>query len=264
MSDAMTNEQAALWLDDMHTRLAKYEPLPEKLAPDSIAAAYAVQSAFVRRMQMRGLRSLGAKIALSSPQMQEMVGINHPVGGTIVGAEIQQSPARIRASQLGRVCIECEVAVRLGKTLDPADGPFSDEDIAGAVDACAAAFEIADDRNADYTSLDALNMIADNAWNAGIIIGDVVTDFDAASLADADAVLHVNGEKVGEGKGSDAMGHPFNSLKFLANEWASHGRTLNAGDWVLTGTVIRTCFPDVGASLTYQHSVLGEVRADIT
>jgi len=263
MSDAMTNEQAALWLDDMHTRLARYEALPEKLAPTSIEAAYAVQNAFVRRMQMRGLKPLGAKIALSSPQMQEMVGIDRPVGGTIVGAELQHSPARIRASQLGRVCIECEVAVRLGSSLEAGGAPFSEETIRDSVDACAAAFEIADDRNADYEKLDALNLIADNAWNAGIILGPVVTEFDPATLADATAVLHMNGEKVGEGKGSDALGHPFNSLRVLADELTAQGRSLKAGDWVLTGTVIRTWFPDVGSSLTYSHSVLGDVSAEI-
>lgn len=263
MSDAMTIEQAALWLDDMHTRLARYEALPEKLSPDSIQTAYAVQDAFVRRMQLRGLKSLGAKIALSSPQMQQMVGIDRPVGGTIVGTGLQHSPARICASQLGRVCIECEVAVRLGKTLGAGDGPFSEQAIHEAVDACAAAFEIADDRNADYDRLDALNLIADNAWNAGIVLGDVVTDFDPATLADATAELHLNGEKVGEGKGSDALGHPFNSLKVLADELTAHGRSLKAGDWVLTGTVIRTWFPDVGSRLTYSHSVLGDVSAEI-
>lgn len=263
MTDALLAEQAALWIDDMHTRLARYEPLPGKLSPSSMEAAYAIQDALVRRMQLRGLRPLGRKIALTARTMQEMAGIDHPVGGTIVGTELVRSPARLRAADFGRIGLECEVAVRLGTELKAGSGPFTDADIVKTVDVCAAAFEIVDDRNADYHELDALNLVADNTWNAGMVIGEPQRLEDWSTLADASATLVADGETVGEGRGADAMGHPFNAVRFLADELTALGRTLRAGEWILSGTVIRTHFPAVGSSLSYRHSLLGEITAEI-
>ncbi|MEC9346838.1 MAG: fumarylacetoacetate hydrolase family protein [Pseudomonadota bacterium] len=263
MTDTLLTEQAALWLDDMHTRLARYQPLPEKLAPDSLAAAYKVQQALVRRFRLRGLQPLGHKIALSARKMQELVNIDRPVGGAIIADRLLTSPARVKSRLYGRLGVECEVAVRLSRDLAPSDEPYTEAEIIAAVDCVSAAFEIVDDRHADYHGLSAFDLVADNAWNAGIVIGEPVQLEDWGSLSTATASLVVDGEKVGEGVGSDAMGHPFNGLLTLANELTAHGITLKQGEWVLTGAVIRTQFPDVGSELVYSHDVLGEVRATI-
>lgn len=263
MTNTLLTEQAALWLDDMHTRLARYQPLPEKLAPDSLEAAYKVQQALVRRFRLRGLQPLGHKIALTARTMQEMVNIDRPIGGAIVADRLLTSPARVKARQYGRLGVECEVAVRLSRTLAPGDGPFSEQDIIDAVDSVAAAFEIVDDRNAEYDNLSAFDLVADNTWNAGIVIGEPVRLDDWGKLSDATSTLQVDGVTVGEGKGADAMGHPFNGLRAVADELTAHGTTLTQGEWVLTGTVIRTQFPDVGCELVFSHELLGEVRATV-
>ena len=64
--------------------------------------------------------------------------------------------------------------VRLKRDLVPEGGVPSLVEVAAAVDAVAPAIEIVDDRRADYRALDALSLIADNAWNAGIVLGDFV------------------------------------------------------------------------------------------
>lgn len=263
MSGYAKAEEAAEWLDEGHRAGRRHEPLPAAYRPADIAGAYDIQRAFVKRLAARGRPAHGWKIALTAETMQQMVGIDRAVGGVIAAERILHSPAELTAAGYGRVCIECEVALRLGRDLAPGGAPFSEADIAGAVDACAAAFEIADDRNADYSALDALSLIADNAWNAGMVLGEVGPPRDAADLAAATAVLEIDGEEVGRGVGADAMGHPLNGLRFLADELTGLGDTLKAGNWVLTGTVIRTQFPAVGQTLVYRHSLLGEVRASV-
>lgn len=256
-------DEAATWLDEAHRQGARYQPLPDELRPADLAGAYDIQRAFVARLAQRGRPAHGWKIALTAETMQQMVGIDRAVGGDIVAPSILESPAEIRAADHGRVCIECEVALRLGRDLAPGGAPFAEADIRAAVDACAAAFEIADDRNADYAEIDAMTLIADNAWNGGMVLGAVHDFGDPAPLADATAVLEIDGAEAGRGIGADAMGHPLNGLRFLADEMTARGETLKAGDWVLTGTVIRTQFPAVGQTLVYRHSLLGEVRATV-
>ncbi len=263
MTDDAKIKEAAAWIDAGHVNGDRYEPLPATLMPDSIAGAYDIQRAFVERMAGRGRPAFGWKIALTAETMQQMVGMDRPVCGTIVAPRLDDSGVDLKASDYGRLAIECEVALYLGQDLKPKGSPYTVEEVAQAVDACAAAFEVADDRNADYTRLEAMTMIADNAWNAGMVLGAVHTNIDYVRLAEAEAVLEIDGVEVGRGVGADALGHPFNGLLFLANELTGLGRTLSAGDWILTGTVIRTQFPTAGSELIYRHSLLGDVKARV-
>lgn len=256
-------DQAATWLDNEHLNGARYVPLPDEFMPADIPGAYRIQQAHVARLNQRGRPSFGWKIALTSETMQQMVNMDRPVGGVICAPSLHVSPAELRASDHGRIAIECEVALRLGGDLTAGEAPFDEATIRGAVNGVAAAYEVADDRNADYERLDAFSMIADNAWNAGMVLGAVHGPETLDGLADATAVLEIDGVEVGRGVGADALGHPLNGLRVLANEMAAQGLSMRAGDWVLTGTVIRTQFPAVEAKMVYRHSTLGEVRATV-
>ena len=48
--------------------------------------------------------------------------------------------------------------------------------------------------------------------------------------------ISVNGEVKIEGSGSEVMGHPLNSLLWIANERARKGFPLRPGDIITTGT----------------------------
>lgn len=255
--------QAAAWLETQHISGAVYVPLPDQFMPSEISGAYRIQQAYVQRLQMAGRPTFGWKIALTAETMQQMVGVDRPVGGVICAAKLHESGAQLPADGYGRIAFECEVALRLGRDLPAGDVPFDDATIRASVDAVAAAFEVADDRNADYKRLDAFSLIADNAWNAGMVLGAVHGPEALDGLAEATAVLAIDGEEVGRGVGADALGHPLNGLRVLANEMAEQGASMKAGDWILTGTVIRTQFPSAGSELVYTHSMLGEVRASV-
>ncbi|WP_416899219.1 MAG: 2-keto-4-pentenoate hydratase [Minwuia sp.] len=256
-------DQAATWLDNQHLEGAAFEPLPDRFRPADLAGAYRIQQALVARLRQRGRPSFGWKIALTATTMQQMVGIDRPVGGMIAAPQLHDSPADLPAADYGRICFECEVALRLNRDLTQRGAPFLDEAIRDSVDGVAAAFEVADDRNADYSRLDAFSLIADNAWNAGMVLGEVHGPETLDGLADATALLEIDGAEAGRGVGRDALGHPLQGLRVLADEMTAQGCVLRAGDWVLTGTVIRTQFPSVGQTLVYRHSLLGEVRATV-
>jgi len=256
-------DQAATWLDNEHLNGARYVPLPDDYMPVDIPGAYRIQQAFVARLNQRGRPSFGWKIALTAETMQQMVGVDRPVGGVICAPGLHESPAELKAADHGRIAIECEVALRLGADLMADAAPFDEAAIRAAIDGVAAAYEVADDRDADYARLDAYSLIADNAWNAGMVLGEVYGPETLDGLADATAVLEIDGEEVGRGVGADALGHPLKGLRTLANEMAAQGSSMRAGDWVLTGTVIRTQFPTAGSELVYRHSTLGEVRAKV-
>jgi 2-keto-4-pentenoate hydratase len=198
--------------------------------------------------------------------MQQMVGVNEPIAGAILANTIHQSPATVCGDDFGRLGVECEIAVQLQADLPAAQAPYHRESVAAAIGAVRAAFELIDDRHADYATLaaDIHSLLADNAWNAGIVLGPGVTDWHAIDLAAARGTMRINGDLVGQGEGRDVMGHPLAALAWLANTLAKRGKSLKAGMTVMTGSVVATKFVQLGDRVELSVDGLGEVSLQIT
>jgi 2-keto-4-pentenoate hydratase len=254
--------QAAKLLFESHERRERFAPLPADLAPRTPEEAYAIQDAFVALRSDKLGAIVGYKIALTSAEMRRLVGIDKPQAGAILEATIQRTPARLRAADYVRLIVEFEIAVEMAEDLPAADAPFSHERVARSVGAVMAALEIADDRNADYAELakHPFELIADNAWNEGAVLGDRMQEWRKLALSGARAVARINGAQVGEGRCRDAMGHPFAAVAWIADHLAAHGRGLLRGDIVLTGSIIASQYPKPGDLISFSVEGLGEVE----
>lgn len=256
---------AAKHLFDAHERRERFEPLPAVVAPRTPDEAYAIQDAFVALRAQKLGAIAGHKVALTSAEMRRFVGVDTPQAGMIFGSTLRRSPARIRAADYVRLIVEFEVAVEIGDDLTAADKPFSRERVSRAVGAVMPGMEIADDRNADYTQLakHPLDLIADNSWNEGAVLGAPVKDWRAIDLAAVHGVATINGIKVGEGRGADCMGHPLDALAWLADHLASIGRGLLRGDVVITGSIITSKFVKPGDRVRFDLEHLGSVELQV-
>ena len=143
--------------------------------------------------------------------------------------------------------------------------PYRRPQLNDAVAAVLPAFELVDDRQADYTQLAAhvLSLIADNAWNAGIILGSPSRDGRHVDLASVRGVMRINGTVVGDGHGRDVMGHPMEALLWLVNMLAQQGKSLAQGMVVMTGSLIATRFVEAGDTVELSVDGLGEVRLSV-
>jgi 2-keto-4-pentenoate hydratase len=68
---------------------------------------------------------------------------------------------------------------------------------------------------------------------------------------------------IGEGHGRDILGHPFNSVAWLATQLASRGVGLKAGQVVMTGSVMKTIFPEDAASYRFELEHIGIVEVQV-
>jgi 2-keto-4-pentenoate hydratase len=255
-------EQAAQALFEAHERRERFMPLPARLAPHTEEAAYAIQDAFVALRAAKRGAIAGYKIALSSAEMRRLVGVEHPQAGMIFESTMHRTPAAVRAADYLRLIVEFEIAVQMAEDLPAADAPFSLERVAKAVGSVMPALELADDRNADYAELSKhpLELIADNSWNEGVVLGYPLAEWRALDLAAARGRASINGKPVGEGVGGDAMGHPFNAVAWIADHLAAHGRGLLRGDVVITGSIITTKSVGAGDLVKFSLEGLGEVE----
>jgi 2-keto-4-pentenoate hydratase len=193
------------------------------------------------------------------------VGFHASIAGAILARTIHSSPITLRRTDYVRLGVECEIAVQLARDLPAAQAPFRRDQVADAVAAVMPAFELIDDRQADYTQLAAhvLTLIADNAWNAGIILGPPLRDGRHVDLAAARGVMRINGTVVGEGYGRDVMGHPFEALRWLVNMLAQRGKSLTQGMIVMTGSIVATKFVNPGDTVGLSVDGLGEAQLSV-
>lgn len=259
------HQRAARWLLDAHDRREPFRPLPDELAPRSVDDAYAVQDAFVALRAERLGGIVGYKIALATRAMQAFVGVAAPQAGCLLESGLRRSPARVRAADYVRLIVEFEIGVRLADDLPAADAPYSRERVASVVDAVVPALELADDRAADYATLrqHPLDLIADNTWNEGAVLGSAAGEWRGADLAAIRGRAYVNGKLAGEGIGADAMGHPFDAVAWVAGHLASLGRGLLRGDVVITGSLVTSKTVQPGDVVRFALDGLGEVELGV-
>jgi 2-keto-4-pentenoate hydratase len=229
------------------------EILPADLYPANLDEAYAIRRVFQEIEERKGRGAVaGYKIGLTTPVMQRLCGVDEPCYGAIFAREVHHGQAKLAASDYCRLGVETEIAFRLGA------------EIAAAVESCMAAIELIEDLHHDYKRLDAAAMVAGNVWNAGVVLGNPVTDWRTQDLARATARLLINGQEIGSGNGGDVMGHPLNALAWLAGKLAAAGTPLRREMIVMTGSMVPIRYPVAGDRVVIEVSGLGNVELAVS
>jgi 2-keto-4-pentenoate hydratase len=247
-----------------HAEGRRFRRLTGELVPASFEEAYAVQDEVHRLFREAGWGELGGhKVALTARAVQELCGVDQPAGGGVFARTIHRSPATVRLADFVHLGLEFELAVRLAADLPASGAPYTRAGVAEAVGACMPAFELIEDRGADYGDLDAFSILTDKCWCGGAVLGPEVADWRRVDLAAAPVELAWNGEVVDRGTTGAVMGHPLESLAWLANLLASRGRGMRAGEIVITGSALATRFPEAGDEVAYRIAGLGEATVRV-
>jgi 2-keto-4-pentenoate hydratase len=244
-----------------HKGNLRFKPLVPPDAPAKIADAYDIQDKYVALLRREHGDVAGYKVGLTSATMQAFCGIDHPIAGVVLARRVHRSGASVRRSEFGRLGLEFEIAVRVKSDIPVSRKPYTTEMIRPHIDGVGAAIELVDDRSADYANLDVLSLVADNSWNAGIVLSEFATAWPDLESVPGRATM--DRVAIGEGHGRDILGHPFNSVAWLATQLASTGAGLKAGQVVMTGSVMKTVFPDAGADYRFELGQIGVVEVKV-
>jgi 2-keto-4-pentenoate hydratase len=260
MEDAAAR-RAAQSLLAAHKGNVQFKSIGPPDKPATIADAYDIQDKYVALLRGEHGDAAGYKVGLTSATMQTFCGIDHPIAGVVLASRVHRSGATVRRADFGRLGLEFEIAVRIKSDVPLTAAPCTAALIAPHVGGVCAAIEIVDDRAADYSSLDVLSLVADNSWNGGIVLSEF-----SSKWPDLESVLGratKDGVGFGEGHGRDILGHPFNSVAWLATQLNSRGAGLKAGQIVMTGSVMKTVFPDADASYRFDLEAVGAVDVQV-
>jgi 2-keto-4-pentenoate hydratase len=243
-------------------RLAQLDP---SVRPPDEPSGYAVQDQLHALLTAAGLgRVAGHKIGCTTKVMQEFLRISNPCAGGVFESQVHKTPATIRHADYLRPGVECEMVVRLAADLPLREAPFGRDAVAAAVGAVMAGMEIVDDRYVDYKSMDTPTLIADDFFDAACVLGEPISSWRSLDLASLSGATWINGVEAGCGRGADVMGHPFEALAWLANSLARRGKSLRAGEFVFTGSVVETKWVSRGDRVAMEIERLGRVEAVFT
>jgi 2-keto-4-pentenoate hydratase len=239
-----------------------FKTLGPPAAPATISDAYDIQDKYVALLRRGNGEPAGYKVGLTSATMQAFCRIDHPIGGVVLARRVHRSGARVRRSDFGRLGLEFEIAVRIRSDIPATGTPHTAGTIEPHIDGVCAAIELVDDRAADYTSLDVLSLVADNSWNGGIVLSEFKPTWPDLTRVLGRATR--DRDTIGEGRGGDILGHPFNSVAWLATHLAARGAGLRAGEIVMTGSVMKTVFPEQDAHYRFDLDEIGSVEVQLS
>ena len=239
--------------------------LPGTCAPRTETEAYQLQDLVNQRLTRAGLGEIaGHKIGCTTPVMQQYLGIDEPCAGVVFAATVAHRSARMPAPTVGRLGVECEIAVQLGHTLGAEGSPYDQDSVREAVFACMPAIEVVMDRYQSYITLGAETLIADNFFNAGVVLGEPLLAWRRLDLAAVPGRLIINKTPTAFGRGADVLEHPLAALAWLANRYAAMGRPLKAGQFVCLGSLTQTQWVKRGDRIQIELDGLGRASLSIT
>ncbi|MDO4606080.1 MAG: fumarylacetoacetate hydrolase family protein [Bowdeniella nasicola] len=248
-------QQAADGLLGVYTSQEPVAPVRDTVPGLTLTEAYRIQQLQEEAFTRQGKTVVGRKVGLTSVAMQRQLGVDSPDFGFFTADVFYGDQARIPVAELNAPKVEPEFAFRLGRDLS---GDVTVEEAAAAIESVHAAIEIIDSRIRDW-DITLVDTVADNASCAAVAVNETPLEIALDSLVSAECALVIDGEKVGQGVGSDVMGDPVAPLAWLAKTLGEQGVTLRAGDWILPGSFCAAQPVVAGSQATADFGELGSV-----
>ena len=231
--------------------------------PDAVLDdAYAIQSALVARKLAAGRRVTGWKIGLTSRAMQSALGITTPDSGVLLDDMHFAHGATVPVGRFIQPRVEAEIAFVMKAPLRGAKVTWAD--VIAATDHVCASLEILDTRilrtdPATGKARTIIDTVADNAANAGIVLGEQRHPVDAFDLRWVGAVVQRDGVVEETGLGAGVLDDPVTGIVWLVHRLAAYGQGIEAGQVVLSGSFIRPIEAPPGSRFNADFGAFGQV-----
>ena len=231
--------------------------------PDiTIAEAYAIQKAWIDIKLAEGRVVKGHKIGLTSRAMQSALNIDEPDSGVLLDDMFFADGGVVPYDRFIGTRVEAELAFLMKHRLaGPGCTLF---EVLNATDFVVPALEILDtriervDRETGSTRK-IFDTIADNAANAGVVLGGRPLRPLDADLRWIGALCYRNGQLEETGLAAGVLNHPATSVAWLANKIAPLEMAIEPGQVVLAGSFIRPIETRKGDTIQADYGRYGSV-----
>jgi 2-keto-4-pentenoate hydratase len=253
--------KAANWVSEQRRTKKVFQNFNEMFSLESFEDAYFVQDALESVWAHKG-EVVGYKLALTSKAMQAMFGVTTSFKGNLFSKTILKGDQAVSLSNYGRLGIEFELAIEIGEDFGTNFNNLTVEECMSKVSAVYPAFELIDDRNADYPTVDLISQTADNSWNANTVLGSKLENFSHLDFNTNEVFKTINGNTERSVTGV-ALENPFNAVIWIADFLNKRSSELKKGQIVMTGSTFPTYLPQKGDVIEYEVFDVGKVKVNI-
>lgn len=228
----------------------------------TIEDAYGIQQAWIEIKLAEGRVVKGHKIGLTSKTMQSALGIDEPDSGVLLDDMFFNDGGVVPSDRFIATRVEAELAFVMKQRLRGPDCTMFD--VLNATDFVVPALEILDTRiervdPVTKSTRKIFDTIADNAANAGIILGGRPLRPLEADLRWIGALCYRNGQLEETGLAAAVLNHPATSVAWLVNKIAPLGLAIEPGQVVLAGSFIRPIETRKGDTIQADYGPYGSV-----
>lgn len=255
LSSARLEEFSQALFAALHSR-TPIAPITDTDAEIEINDAYEISLRFLKLRKASGERVIGKKIGVTSPAVQQMLGIAQPDFGFLTDAMWCRNGV-VDTSQLIAPRAEAEIGFRLKSDL-VAPG-VTPADVLEATESVMACFEIVDSRIHDWR-IKICDTIADNASCGVFVLSEHELPPQALNLANQEVTITKNGEFLSRGSGASVQGAPENAVAWLANTLGERGIPFKAGEVILSGSLVPLAPASAGDVFHLSMTGLGELE----
>lgn len=254
------SKRIAALIRELWSNGSKIERLPADVVLSSRRDGYLVQAELEAASGTRA----GWKIAATSKAGQAHINVDGPLAGRVFKDTVFKPGCSLSLkNNLMRVA-EPEFAFVFGESLGPRARAYSVDDVMNTVSALHLAIELPDSRLEAFVEAGAAGLLADNACTHQLVLGDAVSvPWKSIDLSKHPVEMR-NGAEAFAGFGANVLGDPRIALAWLVTEVTDLGLTIEAGEFVTTGTTTTPVPVSPGDRLEADFGLLGVIGVELT
>jgi 2-oxo-3-hexenedioate decarboxylase len=252
-----TIDRAATALLEAEANRVDREPITSEWPGLDLQTAYAIQDETLRRRLERGEILVGVKLGLTSRAKQQRMNVTSPLVAWLTNAMVLPAGDPVPQNSLIHPRVEPEIVFVMKDRL-AGPGVTAARALAAVARVYAGA-EVIDSRYRDFR-FTLPDVVADNASSGAFVVGSIGLKPEQLDLALEAVLVEVDGAVVDSATGAAVQGNPAEALALAANDLASRGLAIEAGQVVLTGGMTDAVSAPPGATISFHFTHLGSIQ----
>ena len=213
-------------------------------------AVYAIQDGVARASGPVAGWKVGARTPTAEPNPAPLL------AGALV-----KSPARFDGAAMHMIGVEIEISFHIAHDIPARDKAVGRDEALAAVGDAFVGMEVADTRLANFKSVDAEWLLADNQMNHALVMGDRVKDWSGLDWPDLQVMLVVDGSTIVDQRGGLGAVDPVRPLAWMIDHAVRRRGGIRKGQAITTGSWTGLRYFPPGTRARGEFAGLGTVEA---
>jgi 2-keto-4-pentenoate hydratase len=213
-------------------------------------AVYAIQDGVARATGPVAGWKVGARTPTAEPNPAPLL------AGALV-----KSPARFDGAAMHMIGVEIEISFHIAHDIPARDKAVGREEALAAVGDAFVGMEVVDTRLANFKSVDAEWLLADNQMNHALVMGDRVKDWSGLDWPDLQVTLVIDGSTIVDQRGGLGAVDPVRPLAWMIDHAVRRRGGIRKGQAITTGSWTGLRYFPPGTRARGEFAGLGAVEA---